>query len=95
MQDIVSIIMSGDPVEVISIEQAEGNRVANRSEPLISLEKAGGTSDSYEELKIFTDNQGEVTKWAQSQSINISDSEMDILMNLCNKTDFATRNNFV
>jgi len=90
VQDIVSIIMSGDPVEVISIEQVEGNRVANRSEPLISLEKAGGTSDSYEELKIFTDKQGEVTKWAQSQSMNISDSEMDILMNLCNKTDFAT-----
>ncbi|PWR74297.1 META domain-containing protein [Methanospirillum lacunae] len=89
VHDAVSIIMSGDPVEVISIEPVDGSRIANRSESLISFEKSGGTTGSYEELKIFPDKHGEITKWSQIHSINLSDNEMDNLTSICNKMNIT------
>jgi heat shock protein HslJ len=88
VSDIVSIVMSGDPVEVIAIEPLPGSRIANHSDPFIEFEKVGGITDSYEALRIFADKHGEVTKWNQVQSINISNEEMNNLTFLCNKTDF-------
>jgi len=90
VHDMVSVIMSGDPVQVISIEPVAGSRISNRSDSLISFEKAAGTTGSYEELKIFADKHGEVTKWTQIQSINLSDAEMDNLTTLCMRTNFTT-----
>ncbi len=79
VHNMVSVIMAGDMVEVISIEPEDGSRITNRSEPLISFEKAAGITGSYEELKIFPDKHGEITKWTQIRSINLSDYEMDNL----------------
>lgn len=90
VHDMVSAIMVGDPVQVISIEPVAGSKIANRSEPFLSFEKAAGTTGSYEELKIFADKHGEVTKWTQIQSINLSDSEMDNLTSMCTRTNFTT-----
>ncbi|WP_319580682.1 META domain-containing protein [uncultured Methanospirillum sp.] len=90
VHDMVSVIMAGDPVHIISIEPVAGSRISNRSEPLISFEKAAGTTGSYEELKIFADKHGEVTKWTQIQFINLSDSEMDNLTSLCTRANFTT-----
>jgi len=93
VSDIVSIVMSGAPVEVIAIESLPGNRIANHSEPFIEFEKVGGVTDSYESLRIFADKHGEVTKWNQVQSINISNEEMNNLTSICNKTDVKGLNN--
>lgn len=89
VHDTVSIVMSGDPVEVLSIEPAAGSIIANRSEPFISFEKSGGTTGTYEELKIFSDKHGEITKWSQIHSINLTEYEMDNLTSICNKTNIT------
>lgn len=85
-----SIFMSGEPVEIISIEPVKNSFVPNMSKPLVEFEKAGGVADSYEILRIYKDQRGEVTKWNQVQQVNLSQDETNNLTILFNKTDFSS-----
>ena len=88
--DSVSMYMAGTSVDILSIEPITKTDSANKSESLIEYEKAGGIAGSYEILRIYEDQQGEVTKWNQDQQMNISDEEMKNLTLLFNKTEFSS-----
>ncbi|MDD1729121.1 MAG: META domain-containing protein, partial [Methanospirillum sp.] len=90
LHDTISMYMVGKPVEIISISLLSPAGTGNRSEPLIEFEKAGGVTGSYELLRIFADQHGEVTKWNQISSVNLTDDEIENVRKTCNKTDFLS-----
>lgn len=90
VQDIVSISMWGESVDIISLSRENTNLSISIKKPVIEYEKAGGVTGSYELLRIFGDLRGEVTKWNQVQQFILEQSQLDNLTTLFEKSGFSS-----